>query len=119
MQSNTPKSEVLNTQPTQIEEDATLKDTLKATPPPIQITTVKSNEVSKGRKILEIIKGTEGIEISTNSTNNVNKSIHKFKCQYFCRKINPTINTSEDNEESNDHHPRTYKRNNKHYPRTI
>ena len=47
MQSSTPKSKIPNTQLSQVEVDAFPKDTSKVTPPPIQITTVKSNEVLK------------------------------------------------------------------------
>ena len=57
------------------------QDTSETMPSEMQRTQIESNIITRRNEILEIIKDTEGIEITTNSTNNISKQKHQFKCQ--------------------------------------
>ena len=62
-----------------------------------QTTNIVSDLVTRTKKIPEIIRGIENIEVRSNSTNGTSKPKYKFKCQYFCRIINVTTEATKIN----------------------
>jgi len=67
-------------------------------PTEVQTAVIESNLVTRNKKIPKTIKGIENIKVTSNTTNDKAKPKYKFKCQYFCRIINVTTETTENNE---------------------
>ena len=72
-------------------------NTQENAPTETQTTKIESGLAARTNKIPQKIKGIENIELSSNSTNGTTKPKYKFKCQYFYRIINVTMEATKIN----------------------